>query len=78
MKKVIVVAVVAGALAALPGSASAANICEINPGGTVYSSPGEMFADWRDAGFSPAQLAAEFEYDSVGDLIRNVCAAGPE
>jgi hypothetical protein len=77
MKKVIVVAVVAGALA-LPGSASAAKICEINPGGTVYSSPGDMFADWREAGFSPTQLAAEFGYDSVGDLIQHVCAAGPE
>ena len=79
MKKVIVLALAGGALA-LPGSVNAASpgvSCQLTPGGTVFSSPGEMFSDAREAfGFSPAQLAATFGYDNVGDMVRSVCSAG--
>jgi hypothetical protein len=82
MKRATVVALVAAGALALPGTAGAAGngggvSCQVTPNGTVFSSPGEMFQDARDAfGFSPTELATTFGYSNPGEMVKAVCTAG--
>jgi len=82
LKKATVMALVAAGALALPGSAGAAGngagvSCQVTPNGTVFSSPGEMFRDARDAfGFSPTVLASTFGYSSPGEMVQAVCTPG--
>jgi hypothetical protein len=82
MKRATVVALVTAGALALPGSAGAAGngggvSCQVTPNGTVFSSPGEMFGDAREAfGFSPTVLASTFGYSNPGEMVQAVCTHG--
>jgi hypothetical protein len=80
MKRLTLVAVIVAGALAVPGSASAKGngvSCQPFPGGTVFSSPGQMFRDARKSfGWTPAEMASTLGFASVGDLIQHACTSG--